>query len=68
VERQLGARFVDKWNAKDPHETPAHNAEELTRLALTAEDPGERVWFLEWARAFRKLASLNDDGPDSRES
>lgn len=34
------------------------NAEELTRLAERSNDPGERAWYLQWAKAFRRLADL----------
>jgi hypothetical protein len=61
-----GSAILDSWDADHPHETPAQNAEELARLAAEADHPGERVWFLEWARAFRKLASLNDHQPPPR--
>ena len=57
---------MDRLRTDDPHETPAQNAEELARLASEAEDPGARVWFLEWAKAFRQLALLNDQEPPPR--
>jgi hypothetical protein len=41
------------------HAAPSKNADELTVLASQSDDPAARVWYLEWAKAFRTLASLN---------
>lgn len=57
---------MDRQSLNDLHETPAQNADELARLASEAADPGARVWYLEWAKAFRQLASLNDQQPPAR--
>jgi hypothetical protein len=37
---------------------PGETAEELARLAAQARNPAERIWYLQWARAFRQLAVL----------
>jgi hypothetical protein len=42
---------------------PEQNAEELAKLAAGARDPGSRIWYLEWAKAFRKLALFNQQPP-----
>ena len=49
---------MERLNANDWIETPAHNAEELMRLANAAQDPATRIWRLMWARGFRMLAAL----------
>jgi hypothetical protein len=51
---------VDERKSPETRESPAQKAEELARLASSTKNPGERVWLLEWARAFRKLASLRE--------
>lgn len=43
------------------------NADELTRLAESADSPGERAWYLQWAKAFRRLADLGADKPPMRD-
>ena len=53
---------MERLNANDWIETPAHNAEELMRLANAAQDPATRIWRLMWARGFRMLAALGGDG------
>jgi len=45
----------------DTPRPPEQSAEELTELARHADDPAARVWYLEWARAFRRLASIKSD-------
>jgi hypothetical protein len=53
---------------KRQHDSPARNADELAALAAKSQDPAARVWYLEWAKAFRRLASLNksSDRPETK--
>ena len=53
---------MDQQNRTSQH-AANDNAEELTRLAQSADSPGERAWFLQWAKAFRRLADLGADRP-----
>lgn len=43
-----------------PPKPPQRAAEELTELARRADDPGVRVWCLEWAKAFQTLALFHE--------
>ncbi len=56
---------MDRRRLENLHQTPARNAEELARLASSTDDPAARIWFLEWANAFRRLALIHD--PDGLE-
>jgi hypothetical protein len=46
--------------------SPKETSEELAALAKHAEDPGARLWFLEWARAFRRLAAIEEAPPKNK--
>ena len=48
----------------DQNDDPAHKAEELMEQAAYTPVSEGRLWRLEWAQAFRKLADL---GRDKRE-
>jgi hypothetical protein len=37
---------------------PERRAEELKELARQTDDPGERAWYLQWAKAFDRLAEI----------
>ena len=56
---------MDRRRSQDRHQTPARNAEELARLASSTDDPAARIWFLEWAKAFQRLALIHD--PDRQQ-
>ncbi len=51
---------MDRQSSKDLYTAPARNAQELARLASTTDDPAARIWYLEWAKAFRRLALIHD--------
>jgi len=34
------------------------HAQDLTELARHADDPGARAWYLQWAKAFDRLAEI----------
>jgi hypothetical protein len=55
----LGANDVAKQADNDVTEAASRLAEELTQAAAEAEDMGARLWRLEWAQAFRRLADLS---------
>ena len=48
-----------------PQKSATESANELADLAARNADPGHRLVFLQWADAFRRLASLGAD-PDLR--
>lgn len=55
---------MDKTTVADDeadHIDAAKKAEELMELAAYTPDGGGRLWRLEWAQAFRKLADLGHD-------
>ena len=52
---------VEKDNSDDNHKAPTRHAKELTEMAALRDDPGERAWLLQWAKAFRKLAALGEN-------
>jgi hypothetical protein len=41
-----------------PPNPPERSAEELKELARQTDDPGERAWYLQWAKAFDRLAEI----------
>jgi hypothetical protein len=41
-----------------PIQPPERIAEELTALARLADDPAARIWYLQWAKAFDRLAEI----------
>ena len=50
---------------EDRPRNAAKAAEELARLAASSRNPEERLWFLQWAQAFRQLAAFGERGlPD----
>ena len=50
---------------EDRPRNPAKAAEELARLAAGSRNPEERLWFLQWAQAFRQLAAFGErSAPD----
>jgi hypothetical protein len=56
----LGAgKDVAKQSDTDISEDAARLAQELADAAADAEDMGARLWRLEWAQAFRRLAELS---------
>ncbi|MGE0663031.1 MAG: hypothetical protein AB7H66_00280 [Hyphomonadaceae bacterium] len=46
------------------HEDSAHKAEELMEQAAYTPETKGRLWRLEWAQAFRKLADVGKAKPD----
>ena len=56
---------MDRRSSDHLHQGPARNAEDLARLASSTDDPAARIWYLEWAKAFRRLALIHD--PDDQE-
>jgi hypothetical protein len=44
-----------------PPVPPEQSAEELKELARQSDDPGERAWYLQWAKAFERLAEMGGD-------
>jgi hypothetical protein len=51
---------VEKRTNSDNQSTPHRRADELTRLANQSDDPGARAWYLQWAKAFRRLAAMGE--------
>jgi hypothetical protein len=41
-----------------PPSPPEHRADELKELARQSDDPGARAWYLQWAKAFDRLAEI----------
>jgi hypothetical protein len=51
----------DTNNSQTPD--PEETAEELAFLARHTPNPGARIWYLEWAKAFQRLAQRRADQP-----
>lgn len=63
-----GEADVDKNTVDHDHhsgsESAAHTAEELMEQAAYTPESEGRLWRLEWAQAFRKLAEIGKREPD----
>jgi len=62
VTRLVGRKVDESGRPQDPK----HAAEELARLAQRTDSIGARVWYLEWAKAFQRLAQIGDRAPEDR--
>lgn len=51
---------------RHPAKTADERADELARLAKTDGDPGHRLFYLQWAEVFKRLASIGQD-PDLKD-
>jgi hypothetical protein len=52
---------VDQNGSEQSGDDAAHKAEELMEAAAYSKQSEARLWRLEWAQAFRKLAELSRD-------
>jgi hypothetical protein len=56
---RFAGRALDDANTDDRRD-PDETAQELARLAEGADHPATRAWYLQWARAFQRLAQMRD--------
>ncbi|MGD9968249.1 MAG: hypothetical protein AB7T59_17145 [Hyphomonadaceae bacterium] len=59
----MDKKTVDQQHDDCPDDS-AHKAEELMEQAAYTPESKGRLWRLEWAQAFRKLADLGKHDPD----
>lgn len=60
---RVDKKIVDQDQDKGPEDS-AHKAEELMEQAAYTPESEGRLWRLEWAQAFRRLAQIGKRDPD----